>query len=259
MQSFKTNSVCNSQLASCPLLAPRLWNLNEEREVVKTLCLHSWHYTHITPLGGPWALLVSPGYSRVNHSQPLLTPQRHSLTQLCFTLTGRLRDWSGKIYRNEAPNGEAGQRTVCQRNLHTELTRRLLSAFRTFRYFNFLAYKKNSAFVWLSQPQCLADCITFILMISRSPGRSWQLKTEGWPQKRKAFLFLNTKKGKLRTLPFSDERIDRTCVEKLIFMFLTVTYRACGICIIYRLACKLFSFQLATNLRSKKALITSLN
>ena len=123
----------------------------------------------------------------------------------------------------------------------------------------FLLRKKNSAFVWLSQPQCLADCITFILMISRSPGRSWQLKTEGWPQKRKAFLFLNTKKGKLRTLPFSDERIDMTCVEKLIFMFLTVTYRACGICIIYRLACKLFSFQLATNLRSKKALITSLN
>ena len=232
--------------------------------MVKTLCLHSWHYTHITPLGGPWALLVSPGYSRVNHSQPLLTPERHSLTQLCFTLTGRLRDWSGKIYRNEAPNGEAGRGTVCQRNLHTKLTRRTNTAdyclpSEHLDILTFLLRKKNSAFVWLSQPQCLADCITFILMISRSPGRSWQLKTEGWPQKRKAFLFLNTKKGKLRTLPFSDERIDRTCVEKLIFMFLTVTHRACGICIIYRLACKLFSFQLATNLRSKKALITSLN
>ena len=60
-------------------------------------------------------------------------------------------------------------------------------------------------------------------------------------------------------LEFSDERIDINCEEKAIFMFLTVTQSLRNLHYRYRPACKLFSFQLATNLRSKKALITSLN
>ena len=120
---------------------------------------------------------------------------------------------------------------------------------------------KGSKSLWLRFLEYFKNIfyITFMLMISGSPGSSWQLKAEGWPQKGRHFYVSLHKKGKLRISPFSDERIDINCEEKAIFMFLTVTQSLRNLHYRYRPACKLFSFQLATNLRSKKALITSLN
>ena len=90
-----------------------------------------------------------------------------------------------------------GREQFVRENFHTELTRQTNTVWRVcslFRDFNFLAATGThnklgfcaivSPLTWL---HCLADCITFILMISRSSGRSWQLKAEGWPQKGRHF------------------------------------------------------------------------
>ena len=68
-------------------------------------------------------------------------------------------------------------------------------------------------------------------MISRSPGCSWQLKAEGWPQKGRHF-YISTKRGKLYVYcHFLMKELTRIVWKKWFLCFWR-SHKACGICII---------------------------